>query len=146
MWPYINQGNSGGNGQYTRVVRNVGLGPALVRSFQATLDGKPVATWGDVRRGLLGPPTAADSAAIVATTYSSLGRGTVLIPGATLNVYTISDSSLARRFWASVQGNRLHTRVCYCSLYDDCWISDSESDEPTPIAACPHDPKREFAQ
>jgi hypothetical protein len=109
-----------------------------------TVRGRPVAHWGEVRENLLGA-NRDDSAAAARTTHATLRRGTVLLPGATLDIYTIPDSSLARRFFEAVSQGGLRTRVCYCSLYGDCWVSDSDADEPAPVNACADEPKRAFA-
>ena len=40
VWPYIISGNSGENG-FARIVQNVGLGPAIIGSFEVHVDGTP---------------------------------------------------------------------------------------------------------
>ena len=47
VWPYLVQGNSSNNG-YSRIVQNVGLGPAMIRGFEVLVDGKPTRNWTDV--------------------------------------------------------------------------------------------------
>src|SRR6185436_6664086 len=47
VWPYLIQGNSGNNG-YSRIVQNVGLGPAIIGGFEVLVDGKPAKDWADV--------------------------------------------------------------------------------------------------
>ena len=54
VWPYVSQFNSWVGGRYTRNVSNVGLGPALVRSFEVRVDGRPRQRWRDVIRALTG--------------------------------------------------------------------------------------------
>jgi len=48
LWPYLSEYHSRTASAYTFNVRNVGLGPALVRSFQLRVDGRPPRPWGDV--------------------------------------------------------------------------------------------------
>ncbi len=135
VWPYVAQGNTGtGSAHYARVVRNVGVGPALVRSFRVSVDGRPRRTWGDVLDALgVHVPRGGGS-------YSSVGRGEVLIAGQALEIFTISDSAAAVAFARAAFGgraSRLDTRICYCSLYGECWSGSSEADEPRPVDACP---------
>jgi hypothetical protein len=44
IWPYLIQGNSSNDG-YARIVQNVGLGPALIRGFEVTVDEHIVKNW-----------------------------------------------------------------------------------------------------
>ena len=34
------------------------------------------------------------------------------------------------------QSDRIVTRLCYCSVFDDCWISDSRDPTPDPVNQC----------
>lgn len=136
-WPYVTQGNSYVTGEpYQRMVTNEGIGPARVRSFRVLVDGRPVKSWGAAVRALTARP---DSAIV----YSSLGRGSVLPPGATRTVLRLPPGEPARLFWTAAQ-TRLETVVCYCSVYDECWSADTRRDEPAPVRACANDPDGEF--
>ena len=138
VWPYVQQYNSNDRGVYTRNVQNVGIGPALVRSFQVRVDGAPQRNWSEV----VGVMTGVDST--VSFSYGSLGRGMVLLPGVPYTLLTLTQEQLGLAFWRQTQAERLSTRVCYCSLYGECWVNDSLADEPEAVAACPADPAEEF--
>jgi len=56
----------------------------------------------------------------------------------------LGDSAEARRFHAVV--DRLETRVCYCSLYEECWRASSEEPAPVKVDACTDEPNADFAQ
>lgn len=73
---------------------------------------------GDTRRGV----------------YSSFRRGSVVLPGADKMLFSLSGPG-GVRFWTEAQ-RRFAFRICYCSLYRECWVGDSEADEPVPVAAC----------
>jgi len=129
-WPYVAQSNGFMPGTpYVRRVENEGVGPARVRSYQVLVDGRAVPTWGAAMRALT---DTIDASAV----FSSIGRGSVLPPGATLTVLQIPPGAEAVAFWRAAQ-TRLETVVCYCSIYDECWISDTRTDEPAPVRACP---------
>lgn len=34
----------------------------------------------------------------------------------------------------------IHLRLCYCSVLDDCWMLDSDSNDPEPVNQCPTPP------
>lgn len=138
VWPYVSQYNSNEGGSYLRVVSNVGLGPALVRSFQVRVDGRTVRSWSEAITALTGEPRGPRAA----YTYGSLGRGHVLLPGAPYTLLRMPLQPTGQRFHQGV--DRMSTRVCYCSLYEECWTSDSRADEPERVRACPTDRAAEF--
>ncbi|MBV9773822.1 MAG: hypothetical protein JO040_07725 [Gemmatimonadetes bacterium] len=138
-WPYVMQGNSYARGMpYRWRVENAGVGPARVRTFEVRVDGKPRRRWSDVVRALTGESEPA-------LVYTHVGRGTVLLPGTTLEALVLPENPRTVRFFAGAQ-TRLSARLCYCSVYDDCWLSDSDRDEPTPVRECPTDTTRAFQQ
>lgn len=146
-WPYVVQSNTGADG-YTRIVQNVGLGPALVRSMRVEVDGRPVHEWGE----FLIAGMRIDSATLVSRLKtsgfwtSSVRPGMVLLPGTDTKLAHSSDTTFAeslRRVFTDER--RVRVRICYCSLYDDCWISDSRALEPQKVRECPTaDPALEF--
>jgi hypothetical protein len=137
-WPYLNQSNSYVLGQpYTRQVENQGVGPARVRSFEVLVDGRPVRTWDAAVLALTGK-------ANPGLVYSSFGRGSVLPPGTTRMLLRLPSGDQARAFWVGAQ-TRLETVVCYCSIYEECWQSESRADEPVAVRACRHDSRTAFA-
>lgn len=135
VWPYLVQENSDSGAIYRRLVVNAGLGPALVRSFDARVDGAPVHNWAAVFRagGIDTLPRG--------VLTSSLGDGSVLQPGQALSVLTIPDSAVGLRFHARAVPH-LETVICYCSLYGQCWRADSRKPRPE-RAACPEEATQE---
>lgn len=134
--PYLILGNSGNNG-YARIVQNVGLGPALIRAFEVTVDSVPVHTWKEV----------ADSMHISLSWKGH--RGTTFAPGllvpagATIDLIELPDSNDAKLFRAGVDTHHLTTWVCYCSVYGDCW-EQSRYGAPKPTKVCNDVPSRRF--
>jgi hypothetical protein len=121
---------------YTHQVENQGVGPARVRSFQVRVDGRPVRTWSAAVRALTGKP---DSGLV----YSSLGRGSVLPPGANHVLLRRPPGAQAEAFWEAAQ-TRLETVICYCSIYDECWQADGRRDEPAAVRECRQDTASDF--
>ena len=138
-WPYVTQGNSLTEGQpYRRIVSNEGVGPARIRSFVVLVDDRPMGKWNDAVKALTG----GGEQALV---YSSFGRGSVLPAGTSRTLLTIPPGERAVKFWGEAQA-RLATVTCFCSIYDECWRSDSRASEPEPVRACTSEPAREFTQ
>jgi hypothetical protein len=139
-WPYLQLANGGGTrGQpYTFVVTNEGVGPARIRSVQISADGHPMLRWNDAVRALTGEGEPD-------LLYSSFGRGSVIPAGGSRALLTLPAGPRAEKFWLAAQ-SRLRAVTCYCSVYDECWVADSDVEEPTRSDACTTDPATEFKQ
>lgn len=129
VWPRLSQLSSDSAGMYDRTITNVGLGPALVKSFEVRLDNRGRTTWTPVVAALLGGPTHQ-----VTWFFSTVGPGTVLLPGRTIHILTIVARELTEGVLA--QDHRVVSRVCYCSLYDECWTAASDRAEPSKVPNC----------
>ena len=146
VWPYMTQANSNADGGYHRMVHNAGVGPALVRSMRLTVDGRPANEWRDVARIMFGDAAEAvvrqDSAQ---WTTSTFGRGSVLLPGASLTLISVRGRRVPQLLF-DVLGNdaRAVSTVCYCSLYGDCWTAASNETEPRRVGGCEVDERTEF--
>jgi hypothetical protein len=49
---------------------------------------------------------------------------------------TESNAALWREVDQARQRGRIRMRVCYCSLFDQCWIAETLVFPPTPVNAC----------
>ena len=140
VWPRIQQSNSFVPGDaYVRTVSNAGVGPALIRSVEVSVDGKPCRTWGEVVKALIGRPAPGH-------VYSSLHAGAVVLQDKPVTVFRIPPGDDAKQFWEETQGERLSIRICYSSLYNECWLADSLKEQPVKVDPCRSDPAREFQQ
>ena len=137
VWPYLVQGNSGNNG-YSRIVQNVGLGPAVIRAFEVLVDGKPTRNWTDAAAKLGIHPTWRGKRS---TTFRA---GLVVPTGGTIELLNLPDTADERMIRGAI--DRLQTWVCFCSLYGDCWESRSNDYDPRPIKVCKDDPARRFVE
>ena len=137
VWPYLLQGNSDNNG-YSRVIQNVGIGPARVRAFEIRVDGKIVHTWREV----------ADSLHVALSWRghrTTTMRAGVVIPPATLTeVLELPDTNDAKLFRVALASHKIQTWICYCSIYDRCWAGGGTDDEPKDVKSCREDPARAF--
>ena len=135
VWPYLVQGNSS-NGGYSRIIQNVGLGPALIRGFEVRVDGTPTRSWTDVAGKLGIHPS---WRGVRSTT---LRAGLVVPTGALIQLINLPDSADERMIRSRIE--HLQTWVCFCSLYGDCWENRSDDYESRPVEACVDDPARRF--
>ena len=110
---------------------NAGVGPARMRSMRVVLDGEPLHDWHEAmtRMGEEGTHRLGQTFA---------GRR-VLIPGETIDIVFTTDRVLVERFLATLAGPGNSIVYCYCSIFDECWVIDSEKDlqTPDPVGQCP---------
>jgi hypothetical protein len=139
VWPRLQQSDSFMAEAYERNVTNVGNGPAIIKSVEIRVDGEIKRTWGEVIRALIGKP-------IPGNITSWLHNGAVIVANKNVTTLKLAPGDDARKFWEAAQTDRLNIRICYSSLYDESWISDSKNEQPAPVASCTSDPAREFQQ
>ena len=140
VWPRIQQSNSFVPGQpYLRIVSNVGVGPALIRSVQVRVDGVPRRTWPEITQALIGT-------SVPGVVYSSLNAGAVVLPNKDITVLQIPAGEEAQKFSEQTETPRLSIQICYSSLYGESWLSESLEEQPKPVTECRPDPTKEFQQ
>lgn len=127
--PYLIIDSTNANGEFAIVLRNQGLGPAKVHSFAVHVDGEPTSGWGEVIEKLTGTKGQ--------FTYASIGYGLQYRAEETVALLHIRDKALAQAFQQH-RPDRVRTTLCYCSIYKDCWLFDS--DKRVSPAQCPAEP------
>jgi hypothetical protein len=137
VWPYLVQGNSSNNG-YSRIVQNVGLGPAIIRGFEVLVDGKPTRNWADAAAKLGIHPSWRG------TRSTTFRAGLVVPTGGLIELLNLPDTADERMIRGSM--DHLQTWICFCSLYGECWENQSGDYEPKRVKACVDDPARRFMQ
>jgi hypothetical protein len=114
-----------------RTVNN-GLGPAVVKWFAFYVDGKPQTSWNTILR-LLEIPRDGFSLLVPAVgQIKSVGSDSRLLwaePG-------IAKDQLIKN------QPRVLVEICYCSIYDDCWLVSDRIGSREPNACSPEDAKR----
>jgi len=149
-WPFLRAVLSNGGGEAADEqsvligVSNGGVGPAKLESFEVFYRGAAVESGLGLLRRCCGlGPTAEDvKRQLPHGIHFEITDHTVLRPGeakATLGVRR--GSEVGDRF-AGVLTD-LSFRACYCSILDECWISDLRDTRTQPVKSCP-EPKVRF--
>jgi hypothetical protein len=125
-------------------VSNGGVGPAKLESFEVFYRGAAAHSGLDLLRRCCGlGPTADDvSRQLPHGRHFEITDHTVLRPGeakATFGVRRGSD--VGERFAASL--TEFSFRACYCSILDQCWVSNLRDTHTRPVKACA-EPKVRF--
>lgn len=149
-WPFL--GISTGNTRTSQIsgeqesvitleLDNLGVGPAKIQTFEMWFEGKPVtnnyelmrACCTDIAAGQPVPGT--DETPIL--TSSALNR--VLRAGQAITLLQWAKPANHTQAWDRLNKARfgIKHRICYCSVFDECWTSDLETTKATPVKACP---------
>jgi len=140
-WPYVNVGSSnsddGGAPLLALTMQNKGVGPAKIQSLEVFYDGKAMAGPRALIHAMLG---AADKGPPVHYLASSVVGG-VLSAKESVDFLRVKGklvpTPVLQQLAAKTDG--LTYRVCYCSVFDECWMfeRDNTASSPKPIKTCP---------
>ncbi|MDB5431662.1 MAG: hypothetical protein JWP35_2778 [Caulobacter sp.] len=143
-WPMVRYFNSNATVEDgKRVIRlgliNSGVGPAKVESVQMFYKGKPapevlpflVACCGaQVHDGHYGH-------GLLISTVSPA----VMMAGQQTSFFVLPETPEGAAVWSrmDVARDQIEVRVCYCSVFDECWQSNGISLHPPRVKSCPTD-------
>jgi hypothetical protein len=116
---------------------NTGIGPARIRSVEVSFAGKPVGNF----LALLAACCTGPAEASLPKTYVYFSgdlRGQMLPAGKSRRLFSWPEAPNDPR-WARLKAlpTKIDVRVCYCSVFDECYVHDSRRTEPERIQSCP---------
>jgi hypothetical protein len=137
VWPYLSfdSSNDASGSSFEFGLRNVGLGPAIVRSTIVSVNGQPMGpgTTGNAIHTAVEPALESARAAerrrhqhgLVHATTSSLGPGDVVPAGSSMLLMAMSP--------------HVDISICYCSVLGRCWTRRLKDPVPEPrdVRYCP---------
>jgi len=136
VWPFVQLSiadyDTGDTAGFTMSFTNAGVGPAKIRAVRLIIDGEPIRNWTHAVTQVGGNVTDPLGRAFVSNR--------VLSPGETVEMLSTSEPSLARQFQAAITDPENSLTYCYCSIFDECWLSDSRRDvqNPESVEVCPN--------
>lgn len=107
-------------------VHNAGIGPAVVKHVLVSFDGVVYRDWFELVEQAFG---------VRGISNGSLAAR-VVPAGETVQWLTL-DGKAALALRDAYGGDRLHAQVCYCSVFDSCWLLRSEQAEVELVSDCP---------
>jgi len=116
---------------------NSGIGPARLRSVEVAYKDKSVNSLAEI---LAACCTKEPSESLHHTPHFFSGdtRGSMLQAGKKVNLFVWGKAADDPR-WDRLEKARQEIRVtvCYCSVFDECYVRDSRKNEPEHVEACP---------
>lgn len=135
VWPRleIHRSYDGSGAYFSYGVNNKGTGPAVIKYAKLSYNDKVLKSWPEYLQ--------MRSGRAVGHTQSHIGSK-VLSAGESIKPLETRDKEVATLL-ADEDG--LQIELCYCSIYDECWLTD-RTNTPTPVAQCTIDDKLRFLQ
>lgn len=118
---------------FSYFVSNKGTGPAEIKYAKLTYNNQPISKWPDyliLRTGGVAPHI-----------QSHIGF-LVLSAGEKSTPLHVLDAEAAKLL---ADNDTLQIELCYCSIYNECWLVD-RANEPKQVAQCRIDEKQRFLQ
>ena len=115
---------------------NRGTGPARVRWLEMYYRDALLADWHDLlRRCCLSSPEEVDEV----PGFTSGVQNRVLGADEWVQMLQIQREGTPDAIWNALDQERqnIRMRACYCSVLDDCWLFDSDREDPEPVSRCP---------
>lgn len=136
----VNRGESATSARLSVIAINNGIGPARVESFELWVGNTPVPD----ARGLVDLIKAAGGGGtLIGRMDGSTILGSVIGVGEKIDVFSIEVADA--RTWAEPMirtATDMQSRVCYCSVFDECYVADSRArpQRPERVEKCPVPP------
>jgi hypothetical protein len=145
-WPFleISDGNADDQGRprLRFSVANSGVGPAKVESFEVSWKGKAYSRSYEILKDCCGfDLTAYESAKFLHNATPVIGANVaarVIRAGETVTFLDIKLGPDNEKMWHALDQARrdIRYRVCYCSVFDECWLNDRNDLNPVRVKAC----------
>jgi len=138
-WPYLQlESDVGDKNGIEFWVENAGVGPAKLEQFELSYDGRKMRSMLDLLRQCCGwpaPNPAAPDFRLPQGYASGDINKTVLRPGQRIQLLKVSASAVADQLKHKL--GIITFRACYCSVFDECWVSNLVDLHPRHVSACP---------
>jgi hypothetical protein len=139
-WPYVmaeySNANADGSPRFAMWVINKGVGPAKIESIEIFYDGVAQPGAKQLVRAMLkiddpNRKIGHISSGVVASVLSAREQ---------VNLFDILPGQLSPEEYLALhrESVKLEARVCYCSVFDECWMKDEHKRRtPESVKACP---------
>lgn len=138
--PFVTFGTSNadddGKANISLSLTNDGVGPAILGPIEMRYNGKAIANPTELFAACCG-----DLKGTSLSYSTSPSTGVAIRPGETQNLINLPRTPANEAIWQAFNKERwkLKVRSCYCSIFNDCWITEGMQGLPEPVKQCPAD-------
>ncbi|KTE00367.1 hypothetical protein ATE68_18220 [Sphingopyxis sp. H038] len=139
VMPFVTFGTSNGdkdgNQDIALSLTNNGVGPAILGPIEIRYEGKPITTPID----LLTACCTGETQARAVRFSTSPSTGIAVRPGETIEFVSLPRTPASEKIWQTFNKERwkLKVRACYCSIFNDCWVTEGMQGLPKAVNKCP---------
>ena len=139
VWPNVSYDFSNisedGKREISMLATNRGVGPARIAAMEVSYLGE---AYRDIRS--LMRACCVDKGGSIGVVVQNI-NGEVIAPGEEIDFVHLTPELSGEQTYARFNKLRpvLRVRLCYCSVFDECWIEDSRATSVQPVAICPED-------
>ena len=131
VWPYVEVSGTINRDRISLRVQNTGVGPARIHAAAVTYKGETKANWADLLRSVIRDDTVSVRVKI---RYTSFINGRVFPPDSPQETIlrVVADSGVTTPAFITlledaIFDERVDVAVCFCSVYEECWISNLQN-------------------
>ena len=142
-WPFLTYSTDNedpeGRHRITLKVINAGVGPARIQTFELWWHDQPMTSAADLLERCCGlkdkPGPGEGSLRLLIGAVAP----TVLRAGDTEEFISLERLEENSDAWQRLNAARMEIRmrVCYCSVFDECWVTDLRQNVPKRVSSCP---------
>jgi hypothetical protein len=142
-WPFLefvtHNADEHGNGDVRLVITNQGIGPARIQTLELWYRGQAIASSGQlIKMCCQANP---DERAALAKTIWSMGATapSILRPGDHTDFLAAAQTKGNLALWEKFNQERdkITVRMCYCSVFDECWTGSGQTTQADRVPGCP---------
>ena len=136
-WPFVefdtHDLDEQGNAKIRLVLTNQGVGPARIETFELWWKGTPMASPWELLRACCEGATGAD------TIFTGESAPNILRAGEHKDFFAMSPGSGSSDLFKKLNAERhnITARICYCSVFDECWVSSGLAIRADRVPSCP---------
>lgn len=115
VWPYLEISRYSIQGEkFGFNIINKGVGPALIKQMDVFVGDEPQERWSNVFKTML------DKDIAIRSIYSSTNKSVIAVQEK-ISMVDLQEPDVINLVQA-IEDN-IKIKVCYCSIFDDCWLS-----------------------
>jgi len=140
VMPFVTFGTSNisddGKPDIALSLTNNGVGPAILGPIEIRYNGKPVTSPTDLLNRCC-----SNGNATRLSFATSPSTGVAVRPGESVRFISLPRTPASEKVWQTFNRERwkLKVRSCYCSIFNDCWITEGMQGLPKQVKQCPAD-------
>ncbi|GMQ29751.1 hypothetical protein [Algoriphagus confluentis] len=116
VWPHVTFGPTWDSDYLALNLINKGVGPALVKQMHVEINNQKI-------EGIQNLMDYVPDSLRSEFNYSSLFPGQVIMVGENIQLFQTSNPKTIGYFLKLLRDGKIRIEVCYCSIYQDCWVS-----------------------